>query len=288
MNDPGPDKLITLGRSRIQHGKSNDRIYLMHLAPEDMPGILPQLDALAAGKHYSKIFVKAPLRLLPVFQRAGYHEEARIPRFFRGRETGVFLGKYLDPRRARGIRTARRREVLESALRRTAESTGSPVRLPASYSWHSARLADAGEIALIYQAVFETYPFPIHDPEYVRRSMRAGIGYGCIQHHGKIVAVSAAEVSTIESVAEMTDFATLPEARGRRFARYLLTRMEEAMAERGILTAYTIARALSASMNKTFAATGYSYAGTLINNTQISGGLESMNVWYKPLRESAS
>ncbi len=34
-------------------------------------------------------------------------------------------------------------------------------------------------------------------------------------------------------------------------------------------------------MNITFAKTGYTYAGTLINNTNISGRLESMNVWYK-------
>ena len=36
-------------------------------------------------------------------------------------------------------------------------------------------------------------------------------------------------------------------------------------------------------MNITFAKHGYSFAGTLTNNTQISGQLESMNVWYKAL-----
>jgi hypothetical protein len=37
-------------------------------------------------------------------------------------------------------------------------------------------------------------------------------------------------------------------------------------------------------MNVTFARCGYRFAGTLINNTQISGRIESMNVWYKGLR----
>jgi hypothetical protein len=36
-------------------------------------------------------------------------------------------------------------------------------------------------------------------------------------------------------------------------------------------------------MNITFAKQRYALAGTLINNTDISGSLESMNVWYKPL-----
>jgi beta-lysine N6-acetyltransferase len=40
-------------------------------------------------------------------------------------------------------------------------------------------------------------------------------------------------------------------------------------------------------MNKTFAALGYRYGGTLVNNTQICGDLESMNVWHKPLTQAA-
>jgi hypothetical protein len=46
-------------------------------------------------------------------------------------------------------------------------------------------------------------------------------------------------------------------------------------------TLYTIARSHSAGMNITFAKKGYLFGGTLINNTDISGKIESMNVWYK-------
>ena len=38
-------------------------------------------------------------------------------------------------------------------------------------------------------------------------------------------------------------------------------------------------------MNITFAKHGYHYAGTLNNNTNICGRIESMNVWYKSLGE---
>jgi hypothetical protein len=40
-------------------------------------------------------------------------------------------------------------------------------------------------------------------------------------------------------------------------------------------------------MNITFAKNGYEFCGTLTNNTDISGGLESMNVWFKPLDSEA-
>lgn len=39
-------------------------------------------------------------------------------------------------------------------------------------------------------------------------------------------------------------------------------------------------------MNVTFSKLNYNYGGTLINNTNISGDLESMNVWYKILSEN--
>ena len=57
--------------------------------------------------------------------------------------------------------------------------------------------------------------------------------------------------------------------------------MEYEMQLQGIMTLYTIARSTSIPMNKTFLRLGYKYAGTLINNTNISGGIESMNLFYK-------
>ena len=61
--------------------------------------------------------------------------------------------------------------------------------------------------------------------------------------------------------------------------------MEKAMQQQGITSRFTIARLISSAMNKSFLTAGYLYGGTLINNTNISGSIESMNVWYKNLHE---
>ena len=81
----------------------------------------------------------------------------------------------------------------------------------------------------------------------------------------------------------MTDFATLSECRGNSLGTHLLEHMEQAVKTKSIKTAYTIARAASPGMNITFAKCDYEYGGRLINNTNISGQIESMNIWYKPL-----
>ncbi len=83
----------------------------------------------------------------------------------------------------------------------------------------------------------------------------------------------------------MTDFAVDPRFRGHGFARNLLTVMEETMRREGIITAYTIARSVSLPMNASFAGAGYRFSGMLPNNTNISGSIESMNVWYKKIQE---
>jgi beta-lysine N6-acetyltransferase len=94
-------------------------------------------------------------------------------------------------------------------------------------------------------------------------------------------------MDTANGAVEMTDFATLPELRGQGAAQSLLLAMEEAMRARGLQLAFTIARAYSAGMNVTFAKCGYRYGGTLCNNTNISGNIESMNLWSRPLADPA-
>jgi len=111
--------------------------------------------------------------------------------------------------------------------------------------------------------------------------MRSHVSYFLAEKEGRIAAAASGEMDLENRNAEMTDFATLPAHLGRGLAVHLLRYMEPEMKKRGLLTLYTIARALSPGMNITFAKCGYTFGGTLINNTQISGAIESMNLWYR-------
>ncbi len=100
-----------------------------------------------------------------------------------------------------------------------------------------------------------------------------------------MVALSSAEIDYKSASVEMTDFATLPSWRGKGLAAYLLAMMERFCQAEELKTAYTIARAVSPAINITFSRSGYQWCGRLKNNTQISGCIESMNVWYKKLSD---
>ena len=135
----------------------------------------------------------------------------------------------------------------------------------------------------LYKAVFSSYPFPVFDPDYLIQTMRDNVEYAGVWYKDRLVSIASAEKSPYYSNAEMTDFATLSDYSGNNFSVALLKFLEEKMIDQRYKTLYSIARSLSAAMNITFRKCGYTYSGTLINNTNICGSIESMNIWHKSL-----
>ncbi|MBD1400732.1 putative beta-lysine N-acetyltransferase [Pelovirga terrestris] len=277
------DRIESFGSSMLQHGPENDRVYLMKLQQDDVPGVLEYIDELVARHDYSKVFAKIPATSKAPFLQAGYRVEAQVPGFYQGEIDGLFLANYPQPERQNDPDAAVVAQVLDAARAKTGSAV--PVGLPDD-GVHQCRLAqkdDCSAMADLYQRVFSSYPFPIHDPDYLAETMTDHVIYAGIWKEDELLALASAEVDTAGAHAEMTDFATDPACRGKGLAHLLLAELETLMAQEMIQTCYTIARATSFGMNITFAKSGYQYGGTLVQNTQISGGLESMNVWYKPV-----
>ncbi len=276
------DTITTIGNSVVQHGSYNDRIYLMKLSQDDLPEIIVKLDSLAYQEKYSKIFAKLPEYAKDAFLAQGYVVEASIPKFYHGSQTAYFMAKYFSENR----KQIPNQDELDNVLM-TAKSKYSyenqPVHLSDDFIARECRFSDISNIAQLYQKVFTTYPFPIQDPDYIAETMADNVAYFGVWHNQTLIALSSSEMDLNGNNVEMTDFATLPDYRGHNLSTYLLQTMEHQMKKREIKTAYTIARSLSYGMNITFAKRGYQYSGTLINNTNISGSLESMNVWYKDI-----
>lgn len=273
------DAIETIGSSILQHGKYNDRIYLLKFQSKDFPGILDKLGELASKRKYSKIFAKVPSFAKDGFLKYGYSVEAFIPRFYNGIEDVYFMGNYLTESRRQNCDHEKIREILNAVSVRYAQ--GCAVQLPDEFCYRICDDSDIHEIAQVYRSVFETYPFPIDDPEYIRKTMDENFIYFSVRKNNKIIALASTEMDIFSRNVEMTDFATLPEYQGYGFGLYLLQKMEDEMRKKNIITAYTISRAFSCGINMIFAKMGYKYSGTLLNNTNISGKLESMNVWYK-------
>ena len=267
--------------SLVQSGPNSDRLYLMKPGRADNDALAAELVETAREEGRTKIFAKVPeLRGLP-FVDVGYVEEARVPAFYHGQHDAIFFAYYLDDARAAEADAPRLDAILDTAVQEPVDPLPAP--LEPRFAIRPCVPADAEAMSWLYRKVFASYPFPIHDPAYLAATMAEHVAYYAVEADDRIVALSSAEMDLADANAEMTDFATHPDWRGRGFARRLLARMERDMKARGIKTAYTIARAASPGMNITFGRAGYAFSGRLKNNTQIAGDLESMNVWHKPL-----
>ncbi|MCY6482963.1 putative beta-lysine N-acetyltransferase [Clostridium aestuarii] len=275
------DKTEKIGNSIINHGKYNNRIYLMKLDKWDFQNIIPVLDDMVKKNQYTKTFAKIPYSLKGEFIKSGYIEEAAIPRFYNGIEDVIFASKYFSEERASIKQESEMKKIIDISCAKN--KIKKQIELGEEYQFQICQLNDIEQICKVYKEVFETYPFPIHDEKYIEKTMNENFIYFSIKYKEKIVSLASTEMDYSSKSVEMTDFATLPEYRGNGFSTFLLSKMEEKMRKNSFFTAFTIARAISYGMNITFAKSNYEYGGTLINNTNISGDLESMNVWYKSL-----
>lgn len=273
------DQITNINGGLIHHGKQNSRVYVMKAPRVDQQGFITQIEDLAKNKQYEKIIAKIPDLIKEEYTQRGYHEEAHVPNFYSEKEACSFMVKYL---------TSKRKEIRDPQLIEKVIQTAKncikikdTLKPQAYYISRKAEEKDIGEMATIYRKVFKTYPFPIHEEAYIRETMGSNVMYFGIWHHDKLIGLSSSEIDWKNSNSEMTDFAVDPDYRGQSIATILLQTMEQEMKKQDIRLLYTIARSVSYGMNCTFSKNGYAFSGTLFNNTQISGNIESMNVWYK-------
>lgn len=275
------DQITEIGNGLIHHGKQNNRVYAMKVPKVNPKGFITKIENLASSNEYKKIIAKVPEDIKEEFIKSGYVEEAHVPNFYLGKEDCSFVSKYMSSTRKRVMNKNELDKVLKVAHRNKGRLY--TTNLKESFICRKAEIKDIGEMAALYRKVFLNYPFPIHEAAYIESTMEDYVIYFGVWHNGSLIALSSSEVDWKSKNAEMTDFAVDPSYRGRNISSRLLQVMEREMKKHDILTAYTIARAVSFGMNCTFSKNGYDYAGTLYNNTHIASDIESMNVWYKEL-----
>lgn len=210
----------------------------------------------------------------------GFNLEGRIDGFFNG-STAYFLTAYPDQRRACSAGLPGYLEQIRNILERSQKN---PAPLPPEYGYCTPSNRDIPALTGIFKQVFATYPSPVDQPDYLAAVLGKTALFKAVKKGCQIVSVAAAEVNWANANAEITNCATLPDCRGAGFMLGLIDELEKECWDRGINCLYSLARASSYGMNLVFHRLGYRFRGTLINNCNISGGYEDMNIWVKYAR----
>ncbi|MCR8982750.1 putative beta-lysine N-acetyltransferase [Brevibacillus laterosporus] len=260
----------------------NQRIKVMEYDSTQIDAIAKTCKQQADKLGMTKLIVYARHEDLSAWSTHGFIREGILEGCIQGQNAHM-LRYFVTSERGTPKNEPLADEIMQISLAKQADSSVLKA-LPDDCSVRWAKLQDAEELANLYQVVFETYPTPMHDPEYVRNTMQANTHYAVVEVGGRIVCAASAEVTPNWGSAEMTDCATHPDWLGKGLLQHLFVALEQHMQEMGIYYLYTITRAHSAAMNVTAAKMGYRYTGRLINNCVISTGFEDMNIWVKPLR----
>lgn len=267
------------------HLKVTKDHFNQRLKVEDYRGNIDKIsvfiDDLALSNKYAKAIIKTRAEDVPFLIQEGFIFEAVFKRYFNGSDA-IAMTKYYEPTRRNSDKWIKEDEILKNVLILDKNAPSSFVI--ENFTLRQAKEKDANQLATLYSKVFEIYPTPLNNPNYIKEVMEQGtIFYVILDETEKIVSSASAEINFVYHNAELTDCATLPEFRKLGLMKLLLKRLEDELISKGIYCSYSIARALSFGMNAAFHQLGYTYTGRLANNCYIFDKLEDMNVWVKDL-----
>jgi len=257
----------------------NKRVRVDHYVG-DPTLVIQTTEELAKQAHSEKIIIKGKFEDYKVFLEKGYRNESIIDGYFLGSD-GYFFCKYLVPDRAFSSHLQVEEDIMASVqhLKRSSQV----IMPPAEYKIMKVSEKEAEMLSDLYREVFQIYPTPLHDPEYVKKTMKEGTIYYAFMYHHELISAASAEVNYMFRNAELTDCATKKEHRKFGLMKILLKKLEEDLFQQQIYCSYSIARSLSFGMNAVLHQLGYQYRGRLVNNCNIFDKLEDMNVWVKNL-----
>ncbi len=240
--------------------------------------LLDKVNEIAVQHSFEKIICMAKYEDLVHFMARGYMIEAMIEKYFNGSDA-YFVTKYFTNERRNSEKWMEEDKIISDIFKGPQDSQPTDT----TFLIRKATPEDAQQLATLYDSVFQIYPTPLNDPDYIKKVMLDSTIFYVAVDDDVIVSSASADIDYTFFHAELTDCATLDAYRKHGLMKKLLIELEKELVTNGIYCAFSIARALSYGMNKSFYQLGYSYSGRLTNNCYIFDKIEDMNVWMKDL-----
>ncbi|WP_227938234.1 putative beta-lysine N-acetyltransferase [Alkalihalobacillus deserti] len=213
----------------------------------------------------------------------GYELEAIFSGFFNGSDNYT-MSYYTENARRTSNVWIKEDEILTGVIAKGKKQEQKPT--PSYYQFRRATLSDSSKLANLYGSVFQVYPTPMGNEEYVKKVMNDDTLFYIVECNNEIVSAASADINKHYNHAELTDCATLVDHRKYGLMKELLMKLEDELRKEKIYCSFSIARALSFGMNAAFYQLDYTYKGRLTNNCYIyDNKLEDMNVWVKDLSQ---
>jgi putative beta-lysine N-acetyltransferase len=240
---------------------------------------LEKLKDYAADLNLGKVLCNCLKRDQKTFLACGFKEEGRIDGFFEG-EDAYCMSFFTLREREISKDQQKKDEIINSCLKSHQKLN---FEIDKSMTIRKAQKGDIPQIKSLLENIFKTYPSPIFDECYLENIMDETTMFMVVERKGEIISVASAQMDFKNKNAEITDCATNPEFRGKGLLTQLISQLEATLIENNFKTLYSLSRAIEPGINKALRKMHYVYRGRLINNCNISGGFEDMNIWVKKI-----
>lgn len=272
------DCYITIDTIKIYLDNVNKRVKILDSSNISIQALEKIID-FATLNQAGKIIGNCNLSNLKIFTEAGFCIEGKIAGFFQGKDA-YCLSYFIDSKRKIAANSVEEDMLINQCLKIHGKySARGSNTLP--YSIRTATQRDIGEIVALFSTVFSTYPTPVYDEDYLSQTMNGKILYKVAELEGKIIGIASADMDIENLNAEMTDCATYSEYRGKGVLSNIINELELELKNRNFITLYSLSRAINIGINMVLCKHEYKYAGRLINNCNICGAFEDMNIWTK-------
>lgn len=237
----------------------------------------------ASKQRIGKVICNCDIKETKKFTEAEFLLEGKIDGFFNG-EDAFCMSYFTSSSRKLYRNEGKEQLLLMNSL--SANNTFIYRNDRLKYRIRNANENDINGMIDLFSETFFTYPFPICDAEYLKKTMNKRVLYKVAVDNNKIISVAAADLDEENLNAEITDCATYSCYRGQGILSNIIYNLEEDLRNMGYITLYSLSRAANPSINLVLSKQDYKYRGKLINNCNICGGFENMNIWVKNINSN--
>ncbi|KZL91449.1 putative beta-lysine N-acetyltransferase [Clostridium magnum] len=232
----------------------------------------------ASRQHIGKIICNCDIESFANFVEAEFHLEGKIDGYFNGKD--AFCMSYFIKSSRKLYRNKDKENII---LMKSLNLRNSFIYNANNFKYHirDANENDIKSMIELFSNVFFTYPSPVHDEEYLKKTMNKKVLYKVAIDNGKIISIASADLDKENLNAEITDCVTSPQYRGQGILSNIIYSLEQDLKHRGFIGLYSLSRAVNPGINFVLSKHDYRFRGRLINNCNICGGFENMNIWVK-------
>lgn len=266
-----------IDRTKIYVDYTNKRVKIIDLNNISIQN-LKRIIHFSSREHLGKIICNCDKESLMIFEEAGFELEGKIDRYFKGKD--AFCMSYFISSDRKNCSNFSKKELL---VKQCLDVKNTYIKRSnnSKYCIRNANENDIKEMVKLFSTVFLSYPTPIYDEEFLRQSMHGKVLYKVAVYDEKIISVASAVIDKENLNAEITDCATYPDYRDRGVLSNIIYSLELDLKKQRIITLYSFSRAINPSINFIFSKQDYKFTGRLINNCNICGTFEDMNIWVK-------